>query len=463
MYFATLGSGGLLMNIIIVGCGKVGETLAAQLNKEGNNVTIVDERADKVKAIANKYDIMGVIGNGACRSTQIEAGVDSTDLLIAVTGTDEVNLLCCLVAKKSANCRTIARLKNPDYNIDASYFKDELGLSMVINPELAAAREIARILNFPSAIKIETFAKGRVELLTFKVPEGSRLVGMSVKDVAMKFKTDVTFCTIEREDDAYIANGNFVFAERDLVSIIASPNSAKEFFSKIDYKIQPIKDAIIVGGGSITYYLTDMLLRSGISVKIIEKSHERCDELASEFERATIINGDPADEDVLREEGIGSAASFVALTGLDEENILLSIFAKKSGSRKVITKVNRIEYDNITSQLDLDSIVHPKNITADTIISYVRAMNNSSSSNIETLYNLIKGKVEAAEFTVLEGSPIVGKPLMQLKFKPGVLIATIQRGRTQISPRGQTVIEPGDSVVIVTRGIALNDIADILA
>ena len=463
MYFATLGSGGLLMNIIIVGCGKVGETLAAQLNKEGNNVTIVDERADKVKAIANKYDIMGVIGNGACRSTQIEAGVDSTDLLIAVTGTDEVNLLCCLVAKKSANCRTIARLKNPDYNIDASYFKDELGLSMVINPELAAAREIARILNFPSAIKIETFAKGRVELLTFKVPEGSRLVGMSVKDVAMKFKTDVTFCTIEREDDAYIANGNFVFAERDLVSIIASPNSAKEFFSKIDYKIQPIKDAIIVGGGSITYYLTDMLLRSGISVKIIEKSHERCDELASEFERATIINGDPADEDILREEGIGSAASFVALTGLDEENILLSIFAKKSGSRKVITKVNRIEYDNITSQLDLDSIVHPKNITADTIISYVRAMNNSSSSNIETLYNLIKGKVEAAEFTVLEGSPIVGKPLMQLKFKPGVLIATIQRGRTQISPRGQTVIEPGDSVVIVTRGIALNDVADILA
>ena len=206
-----------------------------------------------------------------------------------------------------------------------------------------------------------------------------------------------------------------------------------------------------------------MLLRSGISVKIIEKNRDRCDELASEFERATIINGDPTDEDILREEGIGSAASFVALTGLDEENILLSIFAKKSGSRKVITKVNRIEYDNITSQLDLDSIVHPKNITADTIISYVRAMNNSSSSNIETLYNLINGKVEAAEFTVLEGSPIVGKPLMQLKFKPGVLIATIQRGRTQISPRGQTVIEPGDSVVIVTRGIALNDAADVLA
>lgn len=451
------------MNIIIVGCGKVGEVLAAQLNKEGNNVTVVDERADKVKAIANKYDIMGVIGNGACRSTQIEAGIDTTDLLIAVTGTDEVNLLCCLVAKKSAGCRTIARLKNPDYNIDAAYFKDELGLSMVINPEQQAAREIARILNFPSAIKIDSFAKGRVELLTFKLPEGSRLVGMSVKEVAAKFKTDVTFCTIERDDDAFIANGNFVFEERDVISIIASPAGAKQFFAKIDYKLQPIKDAIIVGGGSITYYLTDLLLRSGISVKIIEKSRERCDELASEFEKATVINGDPSDEDILREEGIGSASSFVALTGLDEENILLSIFAKKSGSRKVITKVNRIEYDNITSQLDLDSVVHPKNITADTIISYVRAMNNSSSSNIETLYNLIKGKVEAAEFTVHEGSPIVGKPLMELKFKPGVLIATVQRGRTQISPRGNTVIEPGDSVVIVTKGIVLNDVADILA
>ena len=450
------------MNIIIVGSGKVGDTLAAQLNREGNDVTIVDANAEKVKAIANKYDIMGVIGNGASRSTQIEAGIDSTDLLIAVTGNDETNLLCCLVAKKSANCRTIARLKNPDYNMDASYFKDELGLSMVINPELAAAREIARILNFPSAIKIDTFSKGRVELLTFKLPEGSKIAGMSVKDVAMKFKTEVTFCTIERNDDAFIANGNFIFAERDVISIIASPENAKEFFSKIGYQMQPIKDTIIVGGGAISYYLADILLRSGISVKIIEKSPERCDELASEFERATIINGNPSDEDILREEGIATASSFVALTGLDEENILLSIFAKKSGSRKVITKVNRIEFDNITSQLDLDSVVHPKNITADIIISYVRAMNNSSSSNIETLYNLIKGKVEAAEFTVLEGSPIVGKPLMQLEFKPGVLIATIRRGNQQISPRGQTVIEPGDSVVIVTKGIQLNDVTDIL-
>ena len=455
------------MNIIIVGCGKVGATLAAQLNAEGNNVTIIDTDGVKVKTIANKLDIMGVIGNGASRSIQKDAGVDSTDLLIAVTGNDELNLLSCLMAKKSANCRTIARLKNPEYNIDAPYFKNELGLAMVINPELAAAKEIARILNFPSAIKIETFAKGRVELLKFKMPEGSRLVGMSVKDVATKLRSSVTFCTIERGEEVYIANGNFVFEEKDIISIIASPQGAKAFFKKIDYKIQPIKDALIVGGGPISYYLCDLLEGSDIACTVVEKDEERCNELATEFEKVTVINASPSDEDTLREEGIAHAGAFVALTGLDEENILLSLFAKRCGSRKVITKINRIDFDNITSQLDLDSIVYPKNITADMIVSYVRAVNNTkrskSGANIETVYNLIKGKVEAAEFTVSEGSPVVGRALMHMPLKPGVLIATIQRGRSQIAPRGQDVILPGDSVVIVTKDLSLNSITDILA
>lgn len=450
------------MNVIIVGGGKVGEALATQLNKEGNDVTIIDESAEKVRNIANKLDIMGVIGNGASRATQKDAGIDKADLLIAVTGTDEVNLLCCLVAKKSAGCRTIARLKNPEYNTDAPYFKDELGLAMVINPEEAAAKEIARILKFPSAMKIEGFAKGRVELLTFKIPEGSRLIGMSIKEVAIKFKTNVTFCTIERESDAYIANGNFVFAERDTVSFIASSKDALDFFSTVNHKIQPIKDALIVGGGALTHYLCSLLDKSGISVKVIEKDSERCSDLAVEFDKATVINGDPADEDTLREEGVSKASAFIALTGLDEENILLSLFAKKAGARKVITRINRIEYDDIINHLDLDSIVYPKNITADMIISYVRALNNTRGSNIETLYKIVKGKAEAAEFTVGEGSPIVGKPLAELNFKPNVLIASILRGKASIIPRGQAVIEAGDSVVVVTKGITLEDISDIL-
>ena len=450
------------MDIIIVGCGKVGSTLAAKLNAEGNNVTIIDQDGDKVKALANKLDIMGVIGNGASRSVQKDAGVDKTDLLIAVTGNDELNLLSCLVAKKSSNCRTIARLKDPEYNMDAPYFKNELGLAMVINPELAAAKEIARVLNFPSAIKIETFAKGRVELLKFKLPAGSLLAGMSVKDVATKLRSSITFCTIERGDDVYIANGNFVFEEKDIISIIASPQKAKAFFKKINYQIQPIKDALIVGGGPITYYLCNLLEGAGISCTVVEKNSARCDELATEFEKVTIINADPSDEDVLREEGIAYTDAFVALTGLDEENILLSLFAKKSGSRKIITKINRIDFDDIVTHLDLDTMVYPKNITADTIVSYVRAMNNRRGSNIETVYNLIKGRVEAVEFTIGNGSPVVGKPLMELALKPGVLIATIQRGRTLIAPRGQDVIEPGDSVVVITKDMALTNIKDIL-
>ena len=450
------------MNIIIVGCGKVGSTLAAKLNAEGNNVTIIDQDGDKVKALANKLDIMGVIGNGASRSVQKDAGVDKTDLLIAVTGNDELNLLSCLVAKKSSNCRTIARLKDPEYNMDAPYFKNELGLAMVINPELAAAKEIARVLNFPSAIKIETFAKGRVELLKFKLPKDSQLIGMSVKDVAIKLRSTITFCTIERGDEVYIANGNFVFEEKDIISFIASPQKAKAFFKKIDYQIEPIKDALIVGGGPITYYLCNLLEGSGISCTVVEKNTARCNELATEFEKVTIINADPSDEDVLREEGVALTDAFVALTGLDEENILLSLFAKKSGIRKIITKINRIDFDDIVSHLDLDTMVYPKNITADTIVSYVRAMNNRRGSNIETVYNLIKGRVEAVEFTIGNGSPVVGKPLMELALKPGVLIATIQRGRTLIAPRGQDVIEPGDSVVVITKDMALTNIKDIL-
>ena len=450
------------MNIIIVGSGKVGEALAYQLNKEGNDVTIVDENADKVREIANKLDIMGVIGNGASRETQKDAGIDNTDLLIAVTGTDEVNLLACLVAKKSAGCRTIARLKNPEYNSDALYFKDELGLAMVINPEEAAAKEIARILSFPSAMKVESFAKGRVELLTFKIAEGSRLIGMSIKDVAMKYKSNVTFCTIERDSEVYIAKGNFVFEEKDTVSFVATSKDALDFFANIHSRIRPIKDVLIVGGGETTHCLCALLERSGISVKVIDKDAECCNELAIKFEKATVINGDPADEDTLREEGIAKAAAFVSLTGLDEENILLSLFAKRSGSRKVITKINRIEYDDIINHLDLDSIVYPKHITADLIVSYVRAVNNTRGSNIETLYKIVKGKAEAAEFTVGEGSPIAGVPIAKLDFKPNVLIASIQRDKTPIIPRGQAVIEAGDSVVVVTKGITLNDISDIL-
>lgn len=450
------------MNIIIVGCGKVGEALAAELNVEGNNITVVDQNAKKVKYIATKHDIMGVIGNGATREVQKDAGVDSADLLIAVTGSDELNLLCCLMAKKSSDCHTIARIKSPDYAHDAPYLRDELGLAMVINPEYTAAEEITRLLKFPTAIKVETFSKGRVELLKFRLPEGSPLVGLTLREAMIKFKSKVLVCTVERGDAAYIPKGSFTFAERDVISIISSAKSAGEFLTKINFNTQSVKDVTIVGGGNTTHYLCELLDRSGIKVKVIEKDSKICDELAEKFDNITVINADSADDAVLREENVAKSGAFIALTSLDEENILLSLFAKNEGSPKIITKINRIEYNDVISKLELDSIIYPKNITADKIVRYVRAKQNTLGSSMETLYNLIRGEVEVAEFIISESSSIVGKPLSELNFKNDALIAAIIRGRQLIIPRGNDVIRPGDSVVTVTKLISVRDISDLL-
>ena len=450
------------MNIIIVGCGKVGQALAEQLNEEDNNVTVIDSDRKIVDTVANRFDVMGVAGNGATHAVQQEAGIIHADLLIAVTGSDELNLLCCLIAKKAGNCQTIARVRSPQYNIEAPFLKDELGLAMVINPEFAAAAEIARILRFPSAIKIDTFAKGRVELLKFRLPENSPLAGCAVKDINVKFHSDVLVCTIERGDEAYIAYGDFVFEEKDVISIVAAPRKANDFFRKIKYKTNSVKNVMIVGGGEIGHYLCEMLLRSGISVTLIEKNSARCEELAALMDDVIIINGDASDQNVLLEAGLENSGAFVALTNLDEENILLSLFARSVGDGKLITKINRIDFGGVINHLDLDSIIYPKNITSETIIRYVRAMKNAMGSNVETFYNLIKGKVEASEFIIKEDSRIANIPLMEMQFKEGVLVAAILRDRKVIIPHGQDSIQVGDAVVIVSNHLALHDITDIL-
>ncbi len=450
------------MNIIIVGCGKVGRTLAEQLNEEGNNIVVIDSDAQKVKTVAEKYDIMGVIGNGAIHSVQKEAGIESADLFIAVTGSDEMNLLCCLIAKKAGNCQTIARIKNPQYSSNSVYFRDELGLAMVINTEQAAAAEIARVLRFPSAMKIDTFAGGRVELIKFRIPENSPIAGISVKEMIMKLKCDVLVCTVERGNEAYIANGDFVFNGKDVISIIASHKNANDFFKKIDYKAISVKNTMIIGGGEISQYLCEILRKYGISVKIIEKNISKCNELSSRWSDVEIINGNTADRSILLEEGLASVDSFVALESFDEENILLSLYARSISESKVVTKINQIDFDDVINKLDLDTIINPKSITADVILRFVRSMKNSIGSNVETLYSLIKGKVEAAEFIVKESSPVIGKPLMQLEFKPDVLVAAVIRDKKVIIPRGQDMIQAGDSVVIVSKLLGLHDISDVL-
>ncbi len=450
------------MNIIIIGCGKVGQALAEQLSTQGNNITIIDLSAEKLSSVSARSDVMTVVGNGATHLTQQEAGIEHADLMIAVTGSDELNLLCCLIARKAGNCRTIARVRSPQYSSEAPFLKDELGLAMVINPEYAAAQEIARVLRFPSAMKIETFAKGRVELVKFRLPEDCPLVGLAVKNISSKLNCDVLVCTIERGNEVYIANGNSVFGEKDVISIVASPKKANDFFRKINYKMNSVKDVMIAGGGELGHYLTDILVKSGIAVKIIEKDPKRCEELCTLWDEVTVINGDASDQNVLLEAGLEHTGGFIALTNLDEENILLSLFAKSAGEAKLVTKINRIDFEDVIKHLDLDTIIYPKNITSDTIIRYVRSLKSTVGSNVEALHQFIQGKIEALEFNIRDKSEVTDIPLMELKLKQGVLVAAILREKKVLIPRGSDAIKVGDAVVIVSNQLGIHDISDIL-
>lgn len=451
------------MKIIIVGAGKVGDTLAEQLSGEGDDVTVVDRNYEAVQAVSNEYDVMGIVGSGTDHSVLEEAGVEKADLLIAVTGSDELNMLTCLIAKKAGNCQTIARVRNPEYTRELRYIKEELGLAMVINPEFAAAVEMERILRFPSAIKIETFAKDRVEALKFRVLEGSILNNMTVSEITTKLRcSEVLVCTVERGDEAIIPDGNFVMKERDIISVIASPKKASQFFKKIKVQTNQVRDTIIVGGGKITYYLANILLSMGINVKIIENNRERCEQLSELLPQATIICGDGVDQALLMEEGLLKTDSFVTLTNMDEENILLSLFARNKHSKmKVITKINSIAFDEVINKLDLDSIIYPKYVTAEHIVRFVRAMKNSIGSNVETLHHL-GDNVEALEFCIRENASVLNIPLEKLRLKDNLLIGCINRGRKIITPKGQDMLMLGDTVVVITTNKGLNDISDIL-
>ncbi len=450
------------MQIIIVGCGNVGTTLTEQLSKEGHNITVVDTDSLKAESVANRFDVMGVVGNGASFTVQNEAGIEEADLLIAVTTSDELNLLCCLIARKAGGCNTIARVRNPIYNKEIAYIKEELGLSMIINPEYAAACEIARLLKFPSAIKVDTFAKGRVELMKCKIGEGSVLGGKPLTYISGGLKCDVLICSVERGEEVYIPSGNFELQEKDVISIIASSRKANEFFRKIGMTTNRIKNCMIIGGGETTYYLAKQLLPMGMEIKIIEQDKQRCNELSELLPQAMIIHGDGTERNLLYEEGMPQAHSFVSWTNLDEENIMLSLFAKSVSKAKTITKVHRIAYDEILDSMDLGSVLYPKHITAEYILQYVRAMQNSIGSNIETLYQLIEDKVEALEFRVHEKSELVGVPLKELRLKENLLIGCINRKGNIITPGGQDTIEVGDTVVVATSQ-GFHDLKDILA
>lgn len=450
------------LKIIIVGCGKVGANLVDQLSKEGHDITVIDKKAEKIQDITNTYDVMGLVGNGASYSTQMEAGIEETDLIIAVTDSDELNLLCCTVAKRVGKCAAIARVRTPDYSEETGYLREQLGLALIINPELEAAREVARILYLPTALEVNSFAHGQAELVKFKVPEGNLLNGLSLAYLGKNITNDILICAVERNGEVYMPNGDFVLQSGDVVSFVSERHIARDFLKQIGLATRQVKDTMIIGASKAAYYLAKELLNMGISVKIIEKEKENCESLSVKLPKAIIINGDGTDPDILKEEGIETVQSFIPFTGIDEENIMLTLYAKQVSKAKVVTKINRVNYKQVINNLDLGSLVYPKYITSEAIIAYVRAKKNSMGSNIETLYHMFDSRVEAIEFIVEENSKVSGVPIKDLKLKKDVLISFINHNGHIIIPTGNDEIEDGDTVMIVTKNTGFTGIDDIV-
>ena len=441
----------------------MGRALAEQLSREKHDITVIDRKPEAIQQITNIADVRGVVGNGASFEIQMDAGIDTADLMIAVTDADEVNLLCCLIAKKAGGCQTIARVRNPVYHHEIHHIKDDLGLSMVINPEWAAAMEMARLLRFPSAIDIDTFANGRIELLRFQLEEQNPLCNNKIKDLHMLSRCEVLICIVERGNEVLIPSGEVELKAGDMISVVALPVNASRFFKTIGIETNQVKNTMIIGGGKISFYLAKRLLEMGIQVKIIEKDRDACERLCEILPKAMIINGDGTDRELLAEEGLAKAEGFAALTNMDEENVMLALYAKSMSKAKKITKINRNTFDTIIGSLNIGSLIYPKHITSETILQYVRAMQNSIGSNVETLYRLVDGNAEALEFVIKGKSEVTDIPLQELQLKPHILVCAINRKGKIIIPKGQDCIQEGDSVVIITTDCgAYKDIRDIM-
>ena len=453
------------MKIVIVGAGKVGVALTRQLARE-HRVTVIDQDAQLIDNIINIYDVMAVCGNGASYEVQKEAEVDRAELLIATASSDEINILACLVAKKLGVAHTIARIRNPEYENQMRFMRSELGLSMAINPEKVAAREISRVLRFPAAMKLESFSKGRLELVEYRLPENSQLDGSSLMDLYRNTKIRVLICAVARQNETIIPSGDFVLRAGDKIYLTSAPDQLAKFFQHLGVFRKKASSVLIVGASKMCYYLASELVGMGMSVKIIDQNESRCVQMSEQLPKVLVIVGDGTDNELLQEEGIRETDAFVAITGIDEANILMSMSAaRQSGGRcKVIAKINRRSLmELVSSDNAIDSIVSAQGVTVDLIVQYIRAMDSASGMKIKTLHHLVDGAVEAMEFSVSADSPLVGTPLKDLKLKGGVLIAGIVRQSGQIIiPSGGDSIAPDDDVIIVTRDRHIQDSADIL-
>ena len=438
------------MKITIVGEGKVGFSLAQRLLAEGHDVTAIDQNADVLSAALEELDILTVHGNGASLETLKEANVADSDLLIATTNADEINLLCCLTAKKLGCTSTIARVRDPQYVGQALFLKEELGLSLAVNPELAAAQEIYRILQYPSFLKRESFDKGRVELVELQIKKDSKLKNKKLSEIAPTLGSRVLICAVEREGNVTIPNGSFVLQEGDRITVTAARTEMAAIVKKLGLVSQKVRSVMIVGGSRIASYLTEELQKSGVSVKLIEKKKDICESFAMQFPSSLVICGDALKHGFLESERVDQTDAVIALTGTDEENLMISMFASHLGVPKTVTKIDRQEYMRLFDDRDIGSVVCPKELTANEIIRYVRAMSQSGEGSVRALHRIVGGKAEALEFTVSQSTPHTNVPLAELKLKPNVLIACISRHNRVIVPKGNDMMLPGDTLIVVT-------------
>ncbi len=451
------------MKIIIVGCGKSGTSVLASLAGEGNDVVSIDNSQSVIDEIGNIYDVMCVCGNGTDCETLQEAGVDKAELFVAITGSDEFNMLSCFMAARMGAKHTIARIRNPEYNDKSlGFIRQQLGLTVSINPEWMAAKEIYNVLKLPAAVSIESFSRGNLEMVALRLKQESLLHGMSLIDLRREYKANYLICAVQRGEEVHIPDGNFVLNSGDKIGLTASTAELQKLLKMLNLSQKSAKNVMILGASRISYYLAKRLLSSGTNVKIIDKDRERCREFAESLPDAVVICGDCAEQELLLEEGIDSMDSVVALTGSDELNILISIFAQSKNVPKVIAKVNRAELGEMAENLGLDTIISPKKIVSDVLARYARALQNTAGSSVETLYKLMDGSVEALEFNVSQDFKGANIPLKDLPLKSNILIAGIIRGRKSIIPTGMDVIMPGDRVVVIAAGQQLLDLSDIL-
>ncbi len=451
------------MKIIIAGCGKIGITLVENLVNEGHEVVALDSNPDAITDITNVYDAMGVCGSATDCDTLAEAGVEKADLFVAATDADELNMLSCFLAKRMGAAHAIARIRKPEYNDqNLGFMRQQLDLSMSINPEQLAAQELFKVLKLPSAMTVETFSRRNFEMVELRLRPESSMDGLSLSELRKKYAAKFLVCVVQRGEEVYIPDGNFVLRAGDRIGVTATPTEIHRFLRMVGVMQKQAKSVMILGASRMAYYLAKMLLDNGTTVKIIDQDRDRCRQFCDLLPGATMIHGESIQQELLLEEGIGSVDAFVALTGIDEENILMAFYANAQNVPKVVAKINHNQLAAMADNLGLDCIISPKKVVVDVLLRYVRALENSIGGQVETLYKLMDGRAEALEFKVQADFEALQIPLKVLALKKDILIAGIVRGRKNIIPSGEDVIMAGDRVIILAAGRAISTLSDIL-